>query len=350
MKTMSTNYTIQDYLAMIDRQEVRVNREYQRNDKVWPDAARSYLIETILLNFPIPKLALHQITDVMTGRSHKELVDGQQRTSAIQAFVEDRLRLSSAVDNESLRGLRFSDLDIEQRTTILNYQLSADLFLAAEPSQIREVFRRMNSYTVPLNPEEQRHASYQGQLKWLLHRLGIRLNRSWEQIGTFSEKSIVRMADVKLLAEIVHAILFGITTTNKQSLDALYRRGDDSFLNADAIEAKIDSAMAFVQSIPEIHRTALAKPFQLYSLVLAHIHLHHPIDSLVGDFSANARGLGDRDKIVEQLTAMAQAIEDDDISGEFSAFVKASREKTNVRSERVARFIAYCKAMERRIV
>ena len=43
--------------------------------------------------------------------------------------------------------------------------------VGATPDQIRETFRRINSYTVPLNPEEHRHAVFQGDFKWFMHDL-----------------------------------------------------------------------------------------------------------------------------------------------------------------------------------
>lgn len=72
----STTYTVSDYCASLHRKEVRVNRDYQRSDKVWPPAAQSFLIETILLGYPLPKLSLHQITDIKTRRSVREIIDG----------------------------------------------------------------------------------------------------------------------------------------------------------------------------------------------------------------------------------------------------------------------------------
>ena len=78
---------------MVDRKEIRVNRNYQRSEKVWPPAAKSFLIETILLGYPVPKLSLYQITDLKTRRTVKEIVDGQQRTLTIKAFFDNRLRL-----------------------------------------------------------------------------------------------------------------------------------------------------------------------------------------------------------------------------------------------------------------
>ncbi|MBI4454724.1 MAG: DUF262 domain-containing protein [Acidobacteria bacterium] len=279
MRTMTTNYTVQDFLAAMDRGEIKVNRDYQRSDEVWPDTARSYLIETVLLDFPIPKLAIRQITEA-TGRSYKELVDGQQRSATLRAFRDDQFALSSAVEDPSLRGLKFSTLSRDQRITFLNYQLSVDLFLGAEPAQIREVFRRINSYTVPLNPEEQRHAHFQGKFKWFLHRLGFQFNSGWEAMGVFSQKAMIRMADTKLLAEVSHAILHGISITSKRSLDRLYKDNDEDFEAEAELENRLSGAIKTVRKWEELHGTSLMKPFQMYALLLAIMHTVHPIDLL----------------------------------------------------------------------
>ena len=64
MNIVASNMTIAAYCQEMGRNEIIVNKEHQRSDKVWPPVARSYLIETILLGYPIPKLSLHQVTDV----------------------------------------------------------------------------------------------------------------------------------------------------------------------------------------------------------------------------------------------------------------------------------------------
>ena len=345
MRMMPTNYTVQDLLAAMERRELRVNREYQRSDSVWPDAARSYLIETILLEFPIPKLALHQVTDPLTGQSHKELVDGQQRSAAIRAFHEDRFQLSAAVESEALRGLRFSTLSVDQRTTFLNYPLNVDLFLGAEPAEIREVFRRMNSYTVPLNPEEQRHATFQGEFKWFLHRFALNLNDGWESMGTFSQKALVRMADTKLLAEIIHALLHGITTTNKRSLDKLYRDHEEGLNEQREYEKYIRMATDKVREWEELHSTALMKHFQVYSLVLAIIHARYQIPALEAVYQVPAGSKIDEAYSVQRLTQLAQAVDDGVETGPRAGFVRASSRKTNVKAERETRFRYCCDAL-----
>ncbi|HVO71966.1 MAG TPA: DUF262 domain-containing protein, partial [Aggregatilineaceae bacterium] len=94
MQVIPSNFTVAEYCEQMLGGKIIVNRDYQRSPKVWPPAARSYLIESILLGFPIPKLSLYQRTDLRSRTTLKEIVDGQQRSTAILAFFEDELRLS----------------------------------------------------------------------------------------------------------------------------------------------------------------------------------------------------------------------------------------------------------------
>src|SRR5258708_34323760 len=95
MDLVESQFTISDYCAAFERNEIRVNAEYQRSNKVWPTAARSFLIETILLGYPIPKLFLNKITDVRSRRSYKEIVDGQTRRKPIKDFFDTQLRYAN---------------------------------------------------------------------------------------------------------------------------------------------------------------------------------------------------------------------------------------------------------------
>ena len=91
------------------------------------------------------------MTDPRTGESHKELVDGQQRSAAIKAFRDDRFQfLSTAVENQALRGICFSTLSVDQRTTFLNYQLSIDLFLGRSELRFAPAGRPCSGKSVPI--------------------------------------------------------------------------------------------------------------------------------------------------------------------------------------------------------
>lgn len=344
MKILNQNMTIRDYSAALDRGDIVINRDYQRSDQVWPPMAKSYLIETMILEYPVPKLFLHQTVDVKARTPIKHVVDGQQRTRAIIEFKANDLTLSSKLETEGLRGATYAGLDEDTREKFLDYGLSIDLFTAAPAEEVIEVFRRMNSYTVPLNPEEKRHAQFQGVFKWFVNGIAKRLQPTFMRFGTFSEKQIVRMLDAKLITEIVHAYIYGITTTNAGSLDTLYKARDTAFPEEPTVTADLDSAAGLMVQWPDLHRGPLAKPYQIYSLILAIAHIQRRIEKLEPLFESPQVNI-DSATALPALTQLAAAIEQDDLEGPFAEFVTASTDRTNVKSQREARFRWYCRAL-----
>jgi hypothetical protein len=208
MQISSTTFTVAEYCQQFADHQIVINSDYQRSDLIWPPSARSYLIDTILNGYPIPKVLLRQRTDLQNRRTYKEIVDGQQRTAAIVDFFNDRLTLSSGVYN----GRKFSTLDDDVKTKFITYFISADVFSEATDEEVREVFRRINSYTVPLNHQENRHATHQGDFKWFIVSLSRTYAQSFKDMGVLTEKRISRMADAELLTEMVRVLFHGIET------------------------------------------------------------------------------------------------------------------------------------------
>lgn len=342
MEIQTPIYPVADYLRMLERAELRINRDYQRSPRIWPDEARSFLVETVLLNFPMPKLSLHQKTDPVSLDPWKELVDGQQRTYALKDFREGKFRLSERLDRQDLRGKRFDDLEEPDRRQFLNYGLNFDLFVGADDREVREIFRRMNTFTVPLNDEEQRHANWDGLFKWFIRELTSEYAEPFIIAGVFRERGLLRMSDAKLLTEISHAFLNGITTTNKRSLDRLYKDQDDAFPQRDDLGLRLRRALDLVFSWEAFHGSPLmGRTYVFYSLVLATMHAQEPIEALqeqipapgpLLDQTAAESGLS---RIAGALAASQEESEDGD--DEFVEFVDASTTKTNVAAQRLTR-------------
>jgi uncharacterized protein DUF262 len=337
--------TVADYCKELDRNEITINRKYQRSDRVWPTAARSYLIETILLGLPIPKLSLHQRTDIRTRRTFKEVVDGQQRTKAISDFAKDGFRLSRRLELEEARGRTYSRLDDDLQQRFLDYGLNFDLFTGATEADVREVFRRMNSYTVPLNAEEQRHARFQGPFKWFIREVAADYDELFIGARVFTENQLVRMADTKLLTEISHAFFDGITTTNKRKLDDLYRSRDEEFPEETELGNRIRKGFDQLADWDDLYGTALMKPYAVYALVLAIMHLQEAIPALDGVVDDADVQMQAEDEVVVNLSRLAEALEADDEEGPMREFVRASSERTNVESQREMRFRWFFRAL-----
>ena len=329
---------VADYCNAYKRHDVRVDRKYQRNASVWPQRAQSYLIETILRGFPMPKLALHQQTDVRSRKSLKFVVDGQQRTNAIVDFFEGKLTLSNSLELEAARGKTLDGLSQYLQEAFLSYPLQFDQFEAAEEDVVREYFRRINSFTTPLNPEENRHANFQGNMKWFILKLAERHTETLVSLRTMSEREIVRMADRKLFAEIVHAMLNGVITTDSKKLNSLYRKYDtDDIPEEDQIRQAIDSACSRIVGWRELCTTSLVQKSHIfYSLMLAVISvekkfprpLQEDVDCSSGVIHPNAE---------QNLLVISDALDSEDETNHFRVFVKASSEKTNTKDQRSTR-------------
>ena len=333
-----------DYCDALKSHAIYINRDYQRSDKVWPPAARSFLIETMLLGYPIPKLLLSQHTDLRTRKSRKEIVDGQQRSATVLSYFEGEFGISKHSTVERLAGRKLEDLDEDDRRRFLDYGLGIDLVVAATPDEIRETFRRINSYTVPLNPEEQRHAVHQGSFKWFIYNLTKKFEQSFLQIGLFNQKALVRMRDAKLLCEIIHAMLNGIVTTNKNHLDGLYRSRNDAFPEHVHVDRRLCGAMDFLLDQPDIHNGPLMKPHLVYSLILAAVQVAEPLAELASVFGGQGRPIDRRGASIH-LGRLADALEQDGGEGELRRFVAASSSRTNVAGQRQVRTQYFCRAL-----
>ncbi len=345
MDVRPTPMTVNDYCAAYDRGDIVVNRDYQRSDRVWPDMAQSYLIETIILGFPLPKFTLYTVTDITSRRTIKEIVDGQQRTHAILRFYHDEMRLAGALDTQNLQNRLFSELEPQDQESFLTASLGVDQIFSSTRDEVRQAFRRMNSYTIPLNPEEHRHAQFQGRMKWLLQRISDESDGALFQIGIFTEKQLVRMADTKLLAEVCDAFLHGIRTTNRAILDRLYRERNEKFPEENDFERRLRDAFDTVRGWDEIFHTNVVKVYNMYALLLALAHVMNPIPVLSEHFRVVHEGTIEKEGIVRNLLTLHEALEADCVDERFADFVRACESKTNVGSQRITRFRWMCEAL-----
>jgi hypothetical protein len=345
----TTNYTIAQLHTAIEDKHLTINREYQRSDEVWPPFARSLLVETVLLGYPMPKLIIRQRTDMKSLKTWAEIVDGQQRTRALLDFFQSKYKLANSIDTVELRGKDFNGLDEEDRQRFVTYSVGADVLVGASDAEVIEVFRRMNSYTAPLNGEEQRHATYQGTFKWFIYELRKVCEASFADSGVFKQKAIVRMQDAKLLTELAHALEAGISTTTKNKLDALYGKYDKEFPHQEEWRHLLVDAITKASSYETVPGSSLAKHYHFYSLALALIHAEHPqanfMDAAEGLDVANVAEEG---VVSNNLAALAEALDSedpDDPSGEYAEFVRASAATTNTKANRATRFTWFYKAI-----
>jgi hypothetical protein len=349
MEVRSTPMTVTDYCIAFDRNEIIINKKYQRSDQVWPSQARSFLIETLCNGYPVPKFILNQVFDGRSRQPVKEIVDGQQRTKVITDFYNNALRLSKTLANKDIAGKIFDELAEELQVQFLNCSLDIDLFVGASFADVVEAFRRLNSYTFPLNAAEKRHARYQRGFKWFIFYFCRRYEPYLRTAGVFTDKALVRMLDTTLVAEIWDALERGIRTTKAPDLDKLYKSHDVDPFDAEPFSSYLSEAFDILQSWGGLYNTALCKQYMTYALALAIIHVCHDVESLRPGFRVRKISKLNTQRSLRNLTTLSTAFDAKDVTGSYKSFVEASTEKTNVESQRKMRFKWFCEALTQEI-
>lgn len=142
-----------------------VDPEWQRN-YVWDAVRASKLIESFLLDIPVPVIYLAK-----TEESKYEVIDGLQRLTSVFQFFENKYALQKLDILAELAGRKFSELPQAQQHKLEDAILRS-FELAAGSGDIHFiVFERLNTGGVKLNDMEIRNCLYRGPLNDLIKDL-----------------------------------------------------------------------------------------------------------------------------------------------------------------------------------
>jgi uncharacterized protein with ParB-like and HNH nuclease domain len=136
---------------------------FQRR-KVWDDSKSSRLIESLILEVPLPIFYLAESAD-----GKEEVIDGQQRLNAFFRFLDNEFPLRGLKALKRLNGTFFKDLDKPTQKLVMNTSIRTVLFKKESDDNLRfEIFERLNTGAVPLNRQELRNCVYCGPYNKLL--------------------------------------------------------------------------------------------------------------------------------------------------------------------------------------
>ena len=146
---------------------IDLDPDFQRRER-WPVEKQSALIESFLLNVPVPPIYLAE-----SAAGQYSVVDGKQRITAIYQFMGEGLRLRGLESFTELEGCCFGDLPEELRNAleIRPYVRVVTILKQSDPSLKFEVFTRLNKGGEAMLPQELRKVAYRGALSDLIFRL-----------------------------------------------------------------------------------------------------------------------------------------------------------------------------------
>ena len=305
--------------------QLKLAPEFQRNS-VWPKVAKAYLIDTILMDRPIPILFFQRSTSSQTGRPEFAVIDGQQRLRAIFEFLQDRFRLSQS-KGKPFQSKKFSTLTNELKNQIRNYDLVVEEISGYSDLDIRDMFMRMNKYVVKLSPQELRHAKTQGRFRDFVEEIG-RWD-FWRLQRVFSAAQIQRMRPVEFAAELAILLIEG-PQDKKSAIDLYYGEYRTQFSAGASVSARLRKYLDWIAEVlPNLAQSRYRRAVDLYSLVGA-------LDRVSGQGASLSRV--DKRHARARLVQFEGQTRRQDLGGDVSGYViAASRQTDNIapRSRRI---------------
>jgi len=111
------------------------------------------------------------------------------------------------------------------------HHLTGHYLRGATESDIIAIFSRVNSFSLPLNPQEKRNAIYAGEFKTTVYDIASKYYTFWRSFNILSDADIARMKDAELVSELFSVIMNGLSGVRQNILDKLYENYDDQFPN-----------------------------------------------------------------------------------------------------------------------
>lgn len=260
-----SRHSIADIRGWDENNNLEVQPDFQRR-AVWSGAAKVMLIDSIIKNIPLPKVFI--ASKIRNGRTHRIVIDGQQRISAILGFLSDDFRLVAPYSGE-YKGLLFSELPDNAKNGILSFRLDFNEFENYTDSEMREIYNRVNKYTVALNKQELRRADFPGEFLNLSEKLSV--NIFFDEAKVFSAANRRRLGDVEYVSELLALLIQG-PQDKKSNIDSFYmnyaswdklelKQVEDEFANILKVIETI-----FVAGEEELSRLRFRQKSDFYSL------------------------------------------------------------------------------------
>lgn len=160
-------FSLKEIVGMIDGEEdeepvLDLAPDFQR-DYVWDNVRKSRLIESILLNIPLPVFYFARDKE-----GKLQVVDGVQRLTTIYKFFHNEFRLSKLEYlKEECEGRYFKNKEVPEEKNLRpklvrdlrTYQIDCNIIEPSTPENVKlDIFKRLNTGGKELNKQEIRHA------------------------------------------------------------------------------------------------------------------------------------------------------------------------------------------------
>lgn len=160
--------TIGSICERMEYHEINLNPDFQRRGNLWSPIQQSRLIESLMLKIPLPTFYFDA-----SDENKWVVIDGLQRLSALKNFIVDKtLKLSGLEFLIECNGKGFDDLPRHYYRRIKETMITVYTIEKGTPEEITyNIFRRINTGGLTLEPQEIRHALYNGKATEIIKKL-----------------------------------------------------------------------------------------------------------------------------------------------------------------------------------
>lgn len=232
----STKLTVSEFYDNYVLKKYNFEALYQRKSNVWAEDKKSFLIDSILKNYPIPAIFMRPVVDD-NGKTKYDIIDGKQRLQAIISFIEGEIPLTTYfaedkfLDNnsrqlaENIAGKTFGDIKKDKKSAdyvkqFWTYALQIEYLYEDDSDLVSSVFDRLNRNGEALNPQELRNAKYSTTP---LLNLVKKLSNIPFLMDKQERLKIERMEDEEFVSELLFLVL------NKKTLDSTPATLDEQY-------------------------------------------------------------------------------------------------------------------------
>jgi hypothetical protein len=218
--------------------------DFQRSENLWNDQKQSLLIESILIRIPLPAFYFDGVNN-----DKWQVIDGLQRLCVINNFVVlNELKLTGLEYLAQFEGYTFDKLPVSFQRQIEETNIIAYIMKSGTPEVKYNIFKRINTGGVVLNPQEIRNALNQGTPTEFITSLA-----SSDAFGQVTALSTKRMLDKEFVTRFI-AFYLNKPDDYKPDLDTFMSNsmGELNKLSPDElklIEYNFIAAMALAKSI-----------------------------------------------------------------------------------------------------
>lgn len=242
----STSITISNFYEQFQLKKYRLDPPYQRDMNVWNMEQKSFLLDTIFKNFPIPPIFLEQKINTETGITNYDVIDGKQRLSTIIGFINNEVPLphefgNDIYGNNELNGLFFEEIkrkakeDEEIKAMLADfwaYSISIEYIENPDSRIVDNIFDRLNREGSTLNAQELRKAQYYDSLLYN-DIIYYRNDKYIKKITSKLKKN--RLEDIGFITELfLMTLQNSILDGNENEIDNIFSELVDSYNSNDS--------------------------------------------------------------------------------------------------------------------